>query len=176
VFRGRNELMQCLSFDNVPGSHNVRLKGISSVAIGADARDSDHLVLVASYGNIVGIWRLDALNLAKMGQAPIYSQWRLDGTLPLPAQLVSTLSILDGKLAIGSNTHVSVWRRGRHSNMPWRRTWTVRAPRPMLRVLWSPDGAYLAAVPLVRRLAARANPVRHARARMGRGRRFDALV
>lgn len=52
--------------------------------------------LVASFGSIVAIWRLDALNMAKMGQVPIYARWRLDGTLPMRGQLVSTLCVVEG--------------------------------------------------------------------------------
>lgn len=55
-----------------------------------------------------------------------------------------------GRLAIGSNTHVTIWSKGTHASSQWRAVWSTRAPRPMLRVRWSPDGQYLAAIPLVR--------------------------
>ena len=104
--------------------------------------------LVASFGGIIAIWRLDALNMAKMGQAPIYSRWRLDGTLPLRGQLVSSVSVWKGNLAIGSNKCVSIWKRGAYASAPWRNIWSARTPRPLLRVQWSADGQFLAAVPL----------------------------
>ncbi|WFD18130.1 regulator of (H+)-ATPase in vacuolar membrane [Malassezia caprae] len=148
VFLGRGKLMQSLSFDDVPGSQHARLKGVSSVALGLEAPGSNNLLLVASFGSIVAIWRLDALNMAKMGQVPIYARWRLDGTLPMRGQLVSTLCVVDGRLAIGSNTHVTIWAKGAHASSQWRTAWSTRVPRPMLRVRWSPDGQYLAAVPL----------------------------
>ena len=65
--------------------------------------------LVASFGGIIAIWRLDALNMAKMGQAPIYSRWRLDGTLPLRGQLVS--SVAYGKATLQSAA-TSVYQYG----------------------------------------------------------------
>lgn len=34
--------------------------------------------------------------MAKMGQVPIYARWRLDGTLPMRGQLVSTLCVVEG--------------------------------------------------------------------------------
>ena len=148
VFMDRSQLMQSLSFDDVRGAKNVVLKGISSVALSKDAPDSDSLLLAASFGGIIAMWRLDAINLTKMGQAPKYGRWRLEGTLPLRGQLVSSLSVRQGLLATGSNQCVSVWKRGTYANAPWKQIWSTRTPRPLLRVQWSHDGQFLAAVPL----------------------------
>lgn len=148
VFMDRSQFMQSLSFDDVRGGRNVVLKGISSVSLSKDAPDSDSLILVASFGGIIAIWRLDAMNVAKMGQAPTYGRWRLEGTLPLRGQLVSSVSVWQGLLATGSNQCVSIWKRGTYANAPWKHIWSVRTPRPLLRVQWSHDGQFLAAVPL----------------------------
>ncbi|KAL4400179.1 regulator of (H+)-ATPase in vacuolar membrane [Malassezia pachydermatis] len=148
VFSRRNNLMQCLSFDDVPGSRTAHIKGVSGLSLGFESPTSDNVLLIASIGSIVAIWRLDAINMAKMGQVPVYKRWRLDGTLPMRGQLVSTTSITHGRLAIGSNTHLSVWTKGTHASSQWRMAWSVRTPRPLLRVRWSPQGEYVAAVPL----------------------------
>lgn len=148
VFRDRSQLMQSLSFDDVPGGQSAVLKGVSSVAISTDAPGSDHLLLVASFGSILAVWRLDALNMSKLGQAPMYGAWRLDSTLPLRGQLVSTVHVWRGMLAVGSNTCIAVWKRGTYVNAPWKCVWSARTPRPLLRVQWSHDGQFLAAVPL----------------------------
>lgn len=103
MFLGRNQLMQCLSFDDVPGSASSELNSVRSLSIGREAPGSDNLLvrdpltqLVASLGSLVALWRLDAMNMAKMEQLPVYARWRLDGTLPMRGQLVSSLALWDG--------------------------------------------------------------------------------
>lgn len=136
-----------------------------------------NMQLIASIGSIVAIWRLDAINMAKMGQVPVYKRWRLDGTLPMRGQLVSTTSITHGMYSFVLPFRQTCYRQQypfvcldqryacqfpvahglvRSVRIP---LLTVRTPRPLLRVRWSPQGEYVAAVPLVRNGSLTVRPI-----------------
>ncbi|WFC98201.1 regulator of (H+)-ATPase in vacuolar membrane [Malassezia yamatoensis] len=151
--------MQCVCFDDVPGFvEKQKTASVSSVALGTDATNSDNLIvrylldlrrqLAASFGGIIAFWRISASGMVKRTKLPTYSRWRLDGTLPIPKEFVTTLSVHAGNLAIGTDKSVMIYQRGSYKGAQWRRTFESIAPRSLLAVRWSPDGQYLAAVPL----------------------------
>ncbi|WFD42282.1 aspartate transaminase [Malassezia psittaci] len=53
-----------------------------------------------------------------------------------------------GNLAVGTDKSVLVYQRGSYTGAQWRRAFKSIAPHSLLAVRWSPDGQYLAAVPL----------------------------
>ena len=149
---GRTRTMQCVSFDDVPGSAGrLRSATVSSVALGADAKDSDNLLvrgmpltqLAASFAGIIAFWRLDALSRGKHTQTPTYTRWRLDGTLPIPHEFVTTLDIHEGRVAVGTDRGVCVYERPPRTGASWRRVFrkryvyglTQRATLPVVRAL-----------------------------------------
>ncbi|WFD29447.1 regulator of (H+)-ATPase in vacuolar membrane [Malassezia sp. CBS 17886] len=149
VFTRGSHQMQCLSFDDVLGATAaLRDTQVNSVALGLHAPASDHLLLAASFGAMVALWRLDALPTGPYTRVPTYGRWRLDSTLPVPGQYVTSLAIAKGQLAMGSEKCVSLWRRGTHADALWHAVWQQSVHRAVLCVRWSSAADYLAAVPL----------------------------
>lgn len=82
--------------------------------------------LAASFAGVIAFWRLDALNRSKQTQTPTYTRWRLDGTLPIPREFVTTLDIHEGRLAVGTDHGVSVYKRPPRTGASWRRVFRKR--------------------------------------------------